>query len=405
MIIKNLTCIIGLALGLALAGSLASAQTFDTPGRSEVLPAEKGPNWVWVAASAGTSGGGLKLIDAGADSKQFLGLISIYGPITPTFSRDNKYIYAPETFWSKGNRGEHTEELTIFDAVTLAHDGEISIPAKRAPTLRAINISTLTDEGRFLAIFNLTPATSVTIVDTESRAFVEEIATPGCSLTYAAGERRFVMLCTDGAFLTVTLNEDGSESGKQRTESFFDPVADPVTERAVRYGDTWQFVSFEGVVYPLDVSGDEPTPGENWSLISDAEKAEGWRIAGDQHLAVHQATGRLYSMVRQGGDDTQTDPGAEGGTEVWVYDLASRERIQRIEVYDPETMGPPPPPPGEEAEEDMEGGMATIFVTQTDKPLLLTSGRGPGASIIVYDATSGDEIRKIDEVAGRFYAP
>jgi methylamine dehydrogenase heavy chain len=390
---------------LLMTSGLVSAQTFDTPGRSEVLPAEQGPNWVWVAASAGTGGGALKLIDAAADSKQFLGLVSIYGPITPTFSQDKKFVYAPETFWSRGNRGEHTEELSIFDAVTLGHAGEISIPAKRAPSLRAFNLSTLTDEGRFLAIFNLTPATSVTIVDTESRSFVEEIATPGCSLTYAAGERRFLMLCTDGAFLTVNLNEDGSESGKERTESFFDPVADPVTERAVRYGDTWLFVSFEGVVHPLDVSGDKPSPGESWALISDAEKADGWRIAGDQHLAVHQATGRLYSMVRQGGDDTQTDPGAEGGTEVWVYSLASRERVQRIQVYDPETMGPPPSPPDAEEEEDLESGMATIFVTQTDEPLLLTSGKGPGAETIVYDAASGEELRRIGEVAGRFYAP
>jgi methylamine dehydrogenase heavy chain len=263
----------------------------------------------------------------------------------------------------------------------------------------------LTDGGRFLAIFNLTPATSVTIIDTESRTFVEEIATPGCSLTYAAGDRRIVMLCTDGAFLTVSLDEDGSELSKERTESFFDPVVDPVTERAVRYGDTWQFVSFGGTVYPLDVSGDAPEPGERWELISDAEKADGWRIAGDQHLAVHQESGRLYSMVRQGGDDTQTDPGAEGGTEVWVYDLATRERVQIMAVYDPETMGPPSSPPGEEEEEDHESGMATIFVTQAEQPLLLASGTGPGAAVVVFDAMTGEQLRQIDEVSGRFYAP
>ena len=401
MTIRNTICI----TCLLMTGSLVSAQTYDTPGRSEVLATEWGANWVWVAASVGTGGGSLKLIDAAADGKQFLGLLSIYGPITPTFSRDKKYIYAPETFWSRGNRGDHTEELTIFDAVTLEHDGEIPIPAKRAPTLRAINISTLTDDGRFLAIFNLTPATSVTIIDTESRTFVEEIATPGCSLTYAAGDRRIVMLCTDGAFLTVSLDEDGSELTKERTETFFDPVVDPVTERAIRYGDTWQFVSFSGTVYPLDVSGDAPEPGERWELISDAEKADGWRIAGDQHLAVHQESGRLYSMVRQGGDDTQTDPGAEGGTEVWVYDLATRERVQTMAVYDPETMGPPPSPPGEEEEEDHESGMATIFVTQAEQPLLLASGTGPGAAVVVFDAMTGEQLRQIDEVSGRFYAP
>ena len=58
-----------------------------------------------------------------------------------------------------------------------------------------------------------------------------------------------------------------------------------------------------------------------------------------------------------------------------------------------------------EEEEDLDSGMATIFVTQTDEPLLLTSGKGPGAETIVYDAASGEELRRIGEVAGRFYAP
>ena len=39
-----------------------------------------------------------------------------------------------------------------------------------------------------------------------------------------------------------------------------------------------------------------------------------------QHLAVHQKSGRLYSLMHQGGPDTHKEP----GTELWIYDLARR---------------------------------------------------------------------------------
>src|SRR6185436_4464091 len=140
--------------------------------------------------------------------------------------------------------------------------------------------------------------------------------TPGCSLVYAAGPRRFVMLCGNGGTLTVTLDEQGGEAKVVRGQPFFDPQKDPVTEKAVRRGNEWLFVSFGGVVHPLDVSGDVPRAGETWSLLGADGENGGWRIGGGQHLAVHAASGRLYALMHKGGADTHKDP----GTEVWVYD-------------------------------------------------------------------------------------
>ena len=37
-----------------------------------------------------------------------------------------------------------------------------------------------------------------------------ELQTPGCSLVYTAGPRRFFMLCANGAALTVTLDANAS---------------------------------------------------------------------------------------------------------------------------------------------------------------------------------------------------
>jgi methylamine dehydrogenase heavy chain len=117
----------------------------------------------------------------------------------------------------------------------------------------------------------------------------------------------------------------------RRAAAFFDPVSDPVTEKAVRHGDRWLFVSFEGTVHPVDVSGDEPRPEETWSLLAEEDRSDSWKIGGHQHLAVHRASGRLYSLMHQGGDDSHKDP----GTELWVYDLATRKRVQRIELRHP----------------------------------------------------------------------
>ena len=131
--------------------------------------------------------------------------------------------------------------------------------------------------------------------------------------------------------LLVTLDASGRELTKQRTERFFDPQKDPVTEKAARWLDTWLFVSFEGNVHPVDISGEEPVFGEVWSLHDETDRAESWRIGGTRHLAVHQQTGRLYALMHRGGPDTHKD----GGRELWIYELADRSRTQRLELRSP----------------------------------------------------------------------
>src|SRR5262249_17555274 len=97
------------------------------------------------------------------------------------------------------------------------------------------------------------------------------------------------------------------------------------------HGNEWLFVSFEGVVHPVDVSGTPLRAGETWPLLSDDEKNAGWRIGGGQHLAIHTPSGRLYVLMHKGGPDTHKDP----GTEVWVYDVAAHRRLLRIPVLNP----------------------------------------------------------------------
>jgi len=361
------------------------AQTFDSHGDAEVLPVEPESNWVFIGSS---------LVDV-VDNK-FLGVAGVNGGMgsSLTISDDNRFMFTAESFYSRGNRGQRTDTVTVFDTTTLSPIDEIIIPPKRALMLSIDGAVALSDENRFLAVFNLTPATSLSVVDIETREFVGEISTPGCSLAYPAGERRYLMLCVDGGVLSVTLDEDGSELSKTRTARYFDPEADPITPAGVRHDGKWLFVSFGGMVHPLNVSGATLQFEDSWSLFTDADRAENWRIAGRQHLAIHRATSRLYSLVRQS-EEPLDDPGTMDGTEIWVYDLESRQRVQRLEAV---------PEQNNEGGHGGSGigstsgdGASGILVTQGNDAVLVTVGGG----VSVRHAITGEYIHeKLKNVPG-----
>jgi methylamine dehydrogenase heavy chain len=182
---------------------------------------------------------------------------------------------------------------------------------------------------------------------------------------------------------------------------FFDATTDPLTEKGVRSGALWRFASFEGRLYAIDFSGAAPAPAEPWSLFNDAERSAGWRIGGMQHLALHQKSDRLYSVVHQGVSGSHKD----AGPEVWVYDLAERKGVQRIAVGNLTAAFLRPQigiEPGGVADWLLKHalpnpGADTLAVTQDDAPLLLAGERQSGA-VGVYDARTGEHLRDIEEV-------
>lgn len=374
-----------------------AAHAVEPIGESVSLPSQRGAHWIWVSDIL------LKraaLVDA--DGGRFLGsLPGGVGILAPLRSLDGSEIYMAETYYARGARGARTDLVSIADAITLQPKGEVVIPPKRAEFTSWQAGSALSDDGRFLAVFNLTPATSLSIVDVTERRFVAEIETPGCSLVYAAGPRRFLSLCADGAALLLTLDEKGNEVSKTRTERWFDPQKDPVLEKAARRGDQWFFVSFEGVVHPIDISGAAPRFLETWPLFSDADRAESWRVGGMQPIALHEASGRLHVLVHQGGADTHKDP----GTEVFVYDVDKRERVQRIPLRNPTAgfvLEQLKMQPGGVVDWLLQralpnDGVERIALTQDDAPVLVAATAFP-ATLSVYDARSGAFLRDVPEV-------
>ena len=352
------------------AHAAAAALTPDPLGVVATVPAVASPHWVWVndVVFSHMSDGQALLVDG--DSGRFLGMLSTgsaFGRVV--LAKDGKVILSPETYFSRGTRGTRTDVVTLYDPVHLSPVGEIAIPPKRAANMPMMADSDLTDDGAFLLIYNFTPAQSITVVDTRSRRFASEIETPGCALAYPTGPRSFFSICADGALLDVNLDDAGHVSRRVHTRDMFDVSADPATEKGVRLGSRWLFVSYGGTVYSIDITAQGLEAGPRWSLLSDAERRQNWRPGGLQQLAVHASSDRLYAIMHQGGPETHKDPGKE----VWVYDLGRRQRVQRIVLRSP---------------------AASIQVTRDDRPLLFAAFMG-STTLEVYDAKSGEYLRSV----------
>jgi methylamine dehydrogenase heavy chain len=262
------------------------------------------------------------------------------GMITGSFmagfaqSADRGEHYVAESFFSRGGRGgERTDVLTIWDRQSLEVLDEVILPGgKKLQSMPQKYSVQVIDGGRLLLVYNFTPAASVTVVDLDQRAVVDEVQIAGCAMVFPLGQRGFMSLCSDGGYLASTLDAAGKSSGSTRGEPFFDEINDPLFTKPIINGGTAHFPSFLGNVVSVDVSGDAPVVGNSWSLTSDAERKEGWRPGGWQ-LTAGDDNGMMYVLMHpEGRDGSHKD----GGSEVWVYDLKQRQRVSRFAL---ETWG------------------------------------------------------------------
>jgi len=341
-----------------------SVKELDAPDR----------HWVWLndIAFNHMPDGRAYLVDAGEGD--FLGMLSAgYGHSMLQFAPDGSAIYNAETYYARGTRGKRTDVLTIYDPATLAPEGEVEIPPKRFQGMPSVGAAALTDDGRFSLVYNFTPTQSFTVTDLEEGQVVGEFDSGGCSLIFPIGERRFFSLCANGGLLVFTLDASGEVVDRTAVKPFFDPEEDPLIEKPVRIGDTWYFVSFHNQIYPIHAGNGGVNVGEPWSLTTQKQFAKkNWRIGGIQLLAAHKATKRLYALMHQGGPDTHKNPGSE----IWVFDIDTRERMERIALERPATA---------------------IAVSQGDDPLLYTILAGD-RSLHVHDAETGKRLRDIGEL-------
>ncbi|MEM7541345.1 MAG: amine dehydrogenase large subunit [Pseudomonadota bacterium] len=358
------------ALVLALC-TTANAELQPERMFSRTLPAKPNPHWVFVNdlvfnhMEAGKS----FLIDA--DSGQMLGMLStgffFESVILPS---DYSAIYTAETYFSRGTRGERTDIVAVYNPTTLSPDSEVIIPPKQISVVPVAGHANLSTDDRFMALYNFTPAQSVSLVDVTTQKFLEEYETPGCAGVYTAGPRAFTMVCGNGSMLTLELGDDGKVASTSQSEPFFDPNEDIVDDKVARHGDIWFFFTMSGAVKPVDTSQGKPQFLPEWRLFDDS--TTGWKLGGFQYATINPTTNELYVLVHEGGEWTHKDPGKN----VWVYDLASKQRTRTIEL---------------------EHIAFSIEVSNDAEPLLYTAD-AEHSGLHVYDAQTGQHLREIAEI-------
>jgi methylamine dehydrogenase heavy chain len=305
-----------------------------------------------------------------ADTGKFMGQISLGAwANTVEVDKGNKLFHVAETYLSRHTRGERTDVVTSYEFETLSAVEEVKIPNKHASGLPHSSYTALTDDARFMMVNNITPAMSISVVDLKESAFKGEIATAGCGLIYPVGNRAFLQLCGDGAMQLISLNDDGSEKSRTRSDRFFDVEEDPIMEKAVRTDSGWVFTTFTGELFMVSVKGKSVSVEPLFNLDM---KGEGWRIGGIEAIAYHASSDLLLTLMHQGGESTHKDP----GTEIWVYNLSSKRLMHKM----------------------MLDNMASaITVSQDDKPLIYTIFVG-SVLLDIYDLRTGAKVGSIDNI-------
>jgi methylamine dehydrogenase heavy chain len=370
-----------LALWLAVGCGVACAAS---PERTPPLPPDhltiehlppRGPHRVYVVDYAFDNEIDARVRLYDAESHRRLGQID--AGFLPGFnlSPDESTAVVATTYFARGGHGVRTDVVEFTDLASLTVTHEIVLPPKRLQAIPTPFNVAYSSDGRFLYVAYMTPAASFGVLDPAQGKVLGEIDTAGCALVIPSGPNRASSLCESGRLLTVTLDAQGHEASRTLSEAFFDTDRDPVFVQGARTANGFAFLSFLGELHEVDLSGPAPVFAPHWSLPSDAERGR-WRPGGNQPFAIQRALGRLYVLMHQGGEGTHKD----GGSEVWVFDLASHRRLARW------ALKPRRLPLAYEVE-----------VTQDPSPVVLVATEH--ASLAVLDAASG-AVRHVEKHFG-----
>ncbi|MBN3818084.1 amine dehydrogenase [Paraburkholderia sp. Se-20369] len=370
------TAAIAAALSCAAAWSCA-AHAIEKP---EELVVRKMPPWhphqVFIVdmSMPSMTDGRVHVYDA--DAKKLLGQIDGgFGPGL-AISPDHKTSVVATTYFSRGSHGTRTDVVELTDNATLDHTGEILIPPKHAQHVPSPYNTAFSADGKRLYVANITPAASMTVIDLATKQVLPEIDMAACVLAYPSANDRFTSLCESGKALTVTLDANGHEAKRTMSDAFIDVDRDPAFVNASPYQGGYLFTTFGGSVRSADFRGDQAVFGKPWSLLTDAERAEGWRPGGLQQTAVNAKLHRYYVAMHKGGEGSHKEP----GTQVWVVDLQTRQRVARWDL----------------AQQKIDP-LLSIQVSADDRPLFY--GLTPTSDLVVMDARTG-KLRHVEKQVG-----
>ena len=326
---RPLTLGIGLVCGLA--AQTAAAQDADQPAADQ--PAfefettsvretiEPGPN---IFVNSQGWGSASNVLVYGAEALDFKGTMSAGFQGNSAVSADGKTVYYVSGYYSRMSYGDAEHVLQIFDVDRLTPVEEIQLPLKVAQYTADASLLRLSADEKFIYVQNSTPATSVTIVDLNTKSMVQEVPTPGCFGVYPTLEgHSFSTICSDGSFMTVALDEAGQTLGTTKSEMIFDPDADPIYLASDRYQGDLMFLSYNGNIYrAADASGTV----ELVTTYPMTEGTEGWLPGGYVPITVNEANGVAFVPMHEASEIGTHHHGSE---EIWAYVLETGTLLYR----------------------------------------------------------------------------
>lgn len=378
--------VIALTPALALAQSVPQAEQFDV---ATLKP--QYPHRLFAMDSYGDTG--VKIVNG--DDLSIEGMLPATSSAVFALDPAGRYFYVCESIWTHGNRGTRQDMISVYDSRTLNLLNEIALPTGRLLVDALTHNCDVSASGKYAYVYNMQPASSVTVVNLEQRKVVSTVELPGCALAFPWGDDGFSSLCGDGTVATVPLSAPGKggmvKAGTiTHSARFFNPDEDPIFSESLidRSNGKAFFISYTGQIYPAQL-GEHPSIEKPWSLQVAAGLPQAgtgaqelaWRPGGLNVLVWHKGKNRLYALMHPGPHWTQKKP----GTEVWVLDAASHALIRRIDLPQP---------------------TISIAISQDDEPLLylLTSSdqaAGLPGDIITIDPETGLQKTKGNFSGGR----
>ena len=348
------------ALVLILVTPSAVAQIVPEEISIETTP-DRGENWF-----IGKTGNGGYIFDATDGEMKGMLSLSRYTPAV-TFSPPRQEFYAAESYLARGVYGERTDIVAIYDYENLSPIAEIEIPNYIA-RLQVRSHMGLLNNGRHLAVLNMNPGHSVSIVDVEDRVFAHEASTPGCAVIMPVAENDFLQVCGDGTLQLIQLDISGFEANRVRSDVFFSVMDDAIFDRVASSDTGWFLITHSGTIFHASTDNDEIIIEDGWNPRLEDE--ENWRPGGrNEIISAHHETGLIFVAMHEGPIDTHHEP----GTEIWVLDSNSKRRIGKIALDTPAN---------------------SVLVTQESNPKLLIVDSEGGSH--VYDAITLSYERSIE---------
>jgi methylamine dehydrogenase heavy chain len=351
--------------GVSGAASFPNPLPAETIPKVQTLPLKYPTGWAWL----NYAGDRFELRNVGADSREVKGQLPAHDSATLLIAEQRPELYVIDTVWSRGTRGVRTDFITVYDKQTLNPFGEIVLPGgKRALITAMEGLTAFTDEQRMELVFNFTPASSVTVVDLLNRRVLGEVEIPGCSLVYPSGTRGFSTLCSSGNLLSIRLDANGAVAGRSESKVFNPLDTDPLFTASALIGGIRYFPSLHGRLQPVDMRADEIKVLPDWPLVPTADAHKQWRPSGWQLLSSDDQNLLYVVMQPNAHEGTHKD----GGSEVWVYDVTTKQRIKRVHLVRPGS---------------------SISLTHAAEPLLLVQAN---ERLDVYDSREGTLVRSMD---------